>query len=151
MAGIIGISEAASIGMHACLLLARCQAGQMLRTKEIAAALGVSAAHLAKVLQRLGRAGLIEAVRGPRGGNRLVRPAASVTLLDVYEAIEGHLTAAECLLPRPICRGGSCCLLGGLLQDMNLAARDYLAKISLADACNEIRSPAVQEKMEKES
>ena len=151
MAGIINISEAANIGMHACMVLARSGPERKLRTRRIAETLGVSAAHLSKVLQRLGRAGLVEATRGPRGGNRLARPAAAISLLDIYEALEGPLVDGDCLLPRPICGGGACCLLGGLLRDMNRAAREYLRGISLAEACNDIRQPVVQEELEKES
>ena len=57
---------------------------------------GVPAAYLAKHLQALARAGVLETVKGPRGGYRLARPAADITLLDVVEAIDGDEPAFRC-------------------------------------------------------
>lgn len=54
----------------------------------IAAALGVSAHHLAKVLRALGRAGLLESARGARGGYRFCANAKRVTLMDVIGLFE---------------------------------------------------------------
>src|SRR5262245_45503010 len=49
----------------------------------------VSRTYLAKQLQALSRAGIIQAAQGHSGGYRLTRPAADITLLDVVEAIDG--------------------------------------------------------------
>ncbi len=76
--------------------------------------LSVSKAHLVKVLQRLGKAGLVISSRGRRGGFMLTRPAARIRLLDVYEAIEGKLTLTGCLFRKEVCLGKQC-IFGGLL------------------------------------
>lgn len=55
---------------------------------EIADKYGISINHLAKVLRDLGRAGLVEAVRGVGGGYRFVGNAKRVTLMDVIEIFE---------------------------------------------------------------
>lgn len=55
---------------------------------EVAARYRVSAHHLAKVLRTLGRAGVLEAVRGARGGYRFAANAKRLTLLDVIELFE---------------------------------------------------------------
>ena len=55
---------------------------------EVAARYRVSAHHLAKVLRALGRAGVLEAVRGARGGYRFAANAKRLTLLDVIELFE---------------------------------------------------------------
>ena len=65
---------------------------------ELAATLKVSEAHLAKVMQRLGKAALVRSARGPKGGFQLPAGRSSVTLLDVYEAIDGPFRPDECLL-----------------------------------------------------
>jgi len=54
----------------------------------IAGTLRVSPHHLAKVLRALGRAGLLDSVRGARGGYRFVANARRVTLLDVIGLFE---------------------------------------------------------------
>jgi len=55
---------------------------------EIAAKYEVSAHHLAKVLNRLARAGLLHAARGAGGGYRLAGNAKRVTLMDVIALFE---------------------------------------------------------------
>jgi Rrf2 family protein len=130
MANMLKISEAASLALHTMALLASSQ-GTKRATWEIAKTLRVSEAHLAKVLQRLGRAGLVKSQRGPGGGFSLGREPESITLLDVYEATEGPLDPPTCLLGRPACNGS--CILGGLLDQVGKEIRDYFAQTRLSD------------------
>jgi Rrf2 family protein len=64
------------------------QPARQLSVAEIAAGLRVSPHHLAKVLRALGRAGLLDSVRGARGGYRFVANAKRVTLMDVIALFE---------------------------------------------------------------
>ena len=130
MASPLRISEAASLGMHAAVMLAGSPRRRS-ASGEMAAELGVSEAHLAKVLQRLGKAGLVSSTRGPGGGFALSRPAAAIRLLEVYEAIEGPLLTRKCLLGVPAC-GASRCLLGSIVAEVDKRVRDYLAKTTLS-------------------
>jgi Rrf2 family protein len=59
--------------------------------KNIARDLGVSSDHLSKVLQLLKRHRIIRAVRGPRGGYRMVKPASEITVVEVMSAVEGGI------------------------------------------------------------
>jgi Rrf2 family protein len=138
MASMLRISEAASLALHSTVLLAA-NPGKLISTREIAAMLHVSEAHLSKVLQRLTRAGIVRAIRGPKGGFRLVKPARETTLLDVYESIEGTLTPSKCLFESPICEGDAC-ILGGLLETVDRQVRDYLAATKLDDLTSIYRS-----------
>ncbi|MDD5676819.1 MAG: Rrf2 family transcriptional regulator [Kiritimatiellae bacterium] len=129
MATLIKISDAGAMGLHAAVYLAAnpewvCPAGEM------ASALQVSAAHLVKVLQRLTRAGLVRADRGPNGGYALARPPERVNLRDVLEAIEGRLAPAACLLKHKTCQGRPC-ILGGLVQAINRQTIEYLTAKTL--------------------
>lgn len=130
MSGILAISDAAALGLHTAAALA---ADPVRRrpARELAAALGVSQAHLAKVLQRLVRAGLVHSVRGPAGGFVLRRPAADVTLLEVYEAVMGPLRPSPCLLGRPSCNAAGC-VLGDLLRRVDAEVRAYLSNTRLS-------------------
>lgn len=125
------ISEAASIALHGMTLLAA-RPNETLSTKEIAAILQVSEAHLSKVLQRLTKANLVKAIRGPKGGFLLSRTGDVITLREVYEAIDGPFTPTNCLLSSPICNGENC-LLGGLLADVDRQVADYLNRTKLSD------------------
>ena len=131
MSNVLKISEAASLALHAMVLLANSDNGP-LKTKEIAERLRVSPNHLSKVLQRLVRVGLVESVRGRSGGYELARPADRITLGHVYEAIDGPIMTVECLLSEPVCREKKC-ILSDLLVSLNEEARGYLSRTRLSD------------------
>jgi Rrf2 family protein len=128
--GILAISDAASLALHTAGLLAA-DPSRRRPARELAATLGVSQAHLAKVLQRLAHAGLVHSVRGPAGGFVLRRRADEVTLLEVYEAVMGPLHPSPCLLGRPTCTAAGC-VLGGLLRRVDADVRAYLANTRLS-------------------
>jgi Rrf2 family protein len=132
MSNILKLSEATSIALHSMMYMV--QSNKWVQTKELAEQMGFSAAHVSKVLQRLNHAGLVTSTRGPKGGSKPSRAAEDITLLEIYEAIEGPLHSTQCLLSKPIC-DGHCCLLGGLLQDLDERVRAHLAETTLAKAC----------------
>ncbi|MCB0103765.1 MAG: Rrf2 family transcriptional regulator [Anaerolineales bacterium] len=57
-------------------------------TKELSSALNIPNPSAVKILGNLASAGIIETREGSRGGVRLAKPAAEITLLDVFNAIE---------------------------------------------------------------
>jgi Rrf2 family protein len=129
---LLKISEAASIALHAMALLAENTSGKLLSNREISQKLRVSDAHLSKVLQRLEKAGLVHSLRGPKGGFKLAHAPKSISLLDVYEVIEGTIKDHECLLPQPICKNQKC-IFGNLLRQINSEVKDYLKKTTLGN------------------
>jgi Rrf2 family protein len=141
MSSLLKISEAASLALHTMALLAW-QESQTLSTREIATRLRVSEAHLAKVLQRLAKHGLLNSTRGPKGGFALSRPSREITLLDIYQASEGPLVARTCLMEKPVCSG--ICILGGLLGSVDQQVSEYFSKTTLADLGASFASPLGQ-------
>jgi Rrf2 family protein len=81
------LQKATAFALYAVLELAANPARQ-LTVVEIADKYGISAHHLAKVLRDLGRAGLVEAVRGVGGGYRFSGNAKRLTLMDVIRLFE---------------------------------------------------------------
>ncbi|NLS93322.1 MAG: Rrf2 family transcriptional regulator [Planctomycetaceae bacterium] len=130
MGNLIRISEPASLALHAAALLAR-QTDGRIANQEIAAALQVSGHHLAKVMQQLVRAGIVQSTRGPHGGFTLALAPEDITLLQLFEAVEGPLGDAECLLRQQVCDGADC-LVGELVHAVHSHVRQYLADTTLA-------------------
>ena len=131
MSGSLKISEAASLALHTMVYLAGDPAAHHSAGK-LAEVICVSEAHLAKVLQRLVKAGLLLSARGPRGGFRLARGTEKITLLEVFEAIDGPFKPDECLMHDRTC-GQMGCLFGDLLTDINGQVREYLGSRNLED------------------
>lgn len=78
---------ATRIALYAVLDLAA-DPGAQLSSGEIADRFGISVNHLSKVLSVLGRAGLVESLRGAGGGYRFRGNPKRVTLLDVIQLFE---------------------------------------------------------------
>jgi Rrf2 family nitric oxide-sensitive transcriptional repressor len=131
MPKVMKFSEAASLAIHAMVLLAT-NPEKVFSTKEIASILHASEAHLSKVLQRLTRCGLVKSNRGPKGGFILAKSNERITLLEVFEAIEGPLLTSECLLDTPVC-GGEKCIFGQLLENAGQRFREYMASTRLSE------------------
>ena len=90
------LSDGIEWGIHVTTLLAVLPPDGALPAARLAEFHGVPAAYLAKHLQALSRAGILESVHGPGGGYRLAKSAAEITVLDVVEAIEGTEPAFRC-------------------------------------------------------
>ncbi len=109
------------------------------RIREIAARTAIPVAHLAKVVQALARAGLVETTRGRAGGTRLARDAGQITLLQVVQAMQGPLSFRRC--PR---RGNGCplnpdCALHRMTLELEDAFATKLERVRVADlvrSCN---------------
>jgi Rrf2 family iron-sulfur cluster assembly transcriptional regulator len=100
----------------------------------IAANQQISRPYLEQLFARLRRGGLVQAVRGPGGGYRLARPAASLSVADVVEAVDEPLRATRCAGHGAGCmKGGARCLTHDLWEETGRHLRDYLGAVTLAD------------------
>jgi Rrf2 family protein len=90
------LGEGVEWALHCCTVLALIPPGRTLPAARLAEYHGVPPAYLAKHLQALAQAGIVESVAGRKGGYRLVRPAGEVTLLEVIDAVEGTGPAFRC-------------------------------------------------------
>lgn len=138
MPTVIQISEATSIALHSIVFVARAK-GANVTVKEIVSAAGFSHAHSSKVLQQLVRAGLLRSSRGPKGGFLLSGPASDITLLDVWEAMEGHLRVDTCIVNGnpdecPFDR----CILGELPRRLSEEFREYLGSRTLVSVVEDV-------------
>ncbi len=130
MAKIFSMSDAASIAIHSMVLIARAEDG--INAVKIAEISGFSKNHISKVLQRLVKNGLLKSVRGPMGGFTLKLDPADITLLEIYEGIEGSLDLTECPMAHDIC-GFDNCIMGTVVNKMTIEFRKYLKEQSLKE------------------
>ena len=137
MSSFVHVSEAASLGLHAMARLAADPDRRYTNT-ELGEMLGASHHHLAKVMPKLVKAGLVRATLGPGGGFRLGVTADSISLLAIYETIEGPVPASRCLLGRETCDGTQC-MLGEFLMDVDVRIRDFLASTTLSELVQSLK------------
>ena len=77
--------------------------------REIAEQYDIPIELMAKVLQRLVRAGLLISTQGTRGGYTLSRPATAISVADVIQAIDGPFTVTACSTEKHDCEQYSKC------------------------------------------
>ena len=82
-------SAGVEYGIH-CLLFLVDERGETSDSsvRDLAELQGVPQEYLAKVFTKLARAGLVAATEGVRGGFRLARPAAQISVLDIVHAMD---------------------------------------------------------------
>ena len=128
-------TSACVYALRALAYLAR-HGGGPVTSHTIAAAEGLSENFLLKALMPLVKSGVLRSERGPGGGYRLVRPARSITLLEVVEAVEG-LVRGEA----PVVGGRGHARLDTKLQavceGVAELVRRRLGKVRLADLVRE--------------
>nr|WP_202396887.1 SUF system Fe-S cluster assembly regulator [Pseudoroseomonas coralli] len=136
---------------YAVVVLARLEAEGGLQTAPgLAAATGIAEPTVAKVLKHLGHAGLVEGLRGARGGYRLARPLAAMPLSEVICAIDGPIALTACVDGASgSCETETICPVRGRWDKVNEAIRSALSDITLADlappaatACRRLTLPA---------
>ena len=127
----IQMSEAASIGIHALVLISNSD-GNSMNVNVIAEKTGASKNHIAKVMQTLVKSGFVSSVRGPAGGFSLAMEADEINLLDIYESIEGKISIKTCPFEKPICPFDKC-LMGGIFHKVTAELIEYLKSHKLSD------------------
>ena len=90
------ISQAAEYSLRAVLCLAAQPRGIALTTQQIAERARIPAGYLAKVLQTLGRGGIVTSQRGLNGGFSLAVAPDALTLLAIVAAVEPSRRITEC-------------------------------------------------------
>lgn len=129
MSTIFKISEAANIAIHSMAVIARSKS--QLNAQQVAAITGFSKNHTAKVLQQLAKNHLLDSVRGPGGGFRLSQRAKDISLLNVYQLIDGEPEAMHCKMDCSSCPFESC-IFGNLHRKFNEEFKQFMDNKKLA-------------------
>ncbi len=134
------LSDGVEWGVHVCVVLASLPDDAALPAAKLAEYHGVPAAYLAKHLQALAGAGVLQTVKGARGGYRLARAPAAITVLDVVEAIDGDEAAFRCTeirrrgpMAMPAREYTKACGIHRAFTQADAAWRAELAKTTVAD------------------
>lgn len=121
---------------YAVVVLARIgeEAAALQSAPGLAARTGLPEPTVSKVLKTLAQAGVVEGLRGARGGYRLARPLAQVPLTEVIVAFDGPIALTACVDGGSgQCESEHLCPVRGRWDPVNTAIRDALEKISVAD------------------
>lgn len=131
-ASLMHVGRRVDYAVRALAYLAAQPEGRVVCRTEIEARQHVPRSFLAKILRRLVAAGMLESVSGVHGGFRLSRPPATVTIRQIYEAVEGELAIIECLRG-DVCSFDPVCSQIDVWRGAQRRLAAYLDGISIAD------------------
>ena len=126
----IELTKRGDYAVRAMVALAAAPVDTLLSVRRIADEMDIPVRFLPQVMGDLARASLVTAATGRSGGYRVARPATTISLLDVVEAVEGDSRRRTCIL-----RGGPCGLDGHCdVHEPFFAAQDaMLGTLSATD------------------
>ncbi|MCR1786484.1 Rrf2 family transcriptional regulator [Nocardioides carbamazepini] len=143
------LSAGVEWAIHCCVVLS--QADRPLPGGRLAELHGVSKTYLAKHLQALARAGIVQPSEGRDGGYALTRDPGGITVLDVVRAVDGPDPAFRCTeirqqgdlaAPPEECRRP--CGVAQVMAEAERAWRTSLAGTTIADLAATVDGDAVR-------
>ena len=101
---------------------------------DLAAATGLPAPTVSKLLAALARAGVLVSQRGAKGGYRLARAPEAITAADIVSAVDGPIALTVCIEHGDgVCDVESLCPTRSGWRRINDAVRDAMKSVSLAE------------------
>jgi FeS assembly SUF system regulator len=129
---MLKLSKKADYGLIAIKHLAGYAAGQACSASEISEACGISGALMAKVLQKLARAGLIVSRHGSGGGYQLARDPKLISAFEVIDAIDGPLMITSCVTTHGECGQATNCTIREPLRRVNNSILEILKGMTIS-------------------
>jgi Rrf2 family transcriptional regulator, iron-sulfur cluster assembly transcription factor len=118
--------------------LAKHGAGAAVPLSAIAERQNLSFAYLEQIFLRLRRAGLVESTRGRSGGYALTRPAGSISIAEIMDAMHEETRMTRCLDGDVPCLGDRRCLTHALWHALGGHIASFLANVTLQEVLDGI-------------
>ncbi len=128
------LSTKGRYGTRAILEIAKHFGETPIKRKEIVLIQKIPDSYLENILITLKAAGLIQTIRGAHGGYQLTRAPATITVLQVVEALEGTIVPVYCIdTQESNCPRSGSCTTQPIWNELYQAMREVLNKYTLED------------------
>jgi len=94
---------------------------------------GVARPFLRKILQKLHKAGILQAVQGKGGGFALARTPENISLSDLVAALQGPLQLNDCVFRKKLCQNHETCKMRHRIAAIETRMRSEIEGISVRD------------------
>jgi Rrf2 family protein len=139
---MLKLTKKADYGLMAMKHLAEHAEQGACKAKDVADAYGIPPEALAKILQRLVKAGLLHSQHGTNGGYTLARDARTITAFEVIRVIDGPLFITSCVTVRGECDQSERCTIREPLRRVNHSIEEVLKRISISQMREEAEGGA---------
>jgi len=130
---MLRLTKKADYGLMAMKHLAEHADSGACSAKDVAEAYGIPPEALAKILQKLAKAGLLHSQHGMNGGYTLARDAGLITAFEVIRAIDGPLFITSCISVRGECGQSNRCTIREPLRRVNQSIEEVLKRITISE------------------
>ncbi len=138
---MLKLTKKADYGLISLRHLAVGNHGRTASAKDISDTYHIPLPILAKVLQKLAKAGLLTSEQGTNGGYRLSRPARDITTLEAIRTIDGPIILTACFTDHGGCNQSESCTVREPLRRVHEGILQLLANISIADMAQDGTGP----------
>ena len=132
-------SSACEYAIRAMTYVANFETGTRLLARDISAHEHIPGPFLGKIFQTLVRAGLLKSSKGPGGGFALARDPETISLYDIYRAVDGDTYLDACAVGLARCSEEMPCPLHERWKPIRERIRNYLESTSLANMSDATR------------
>lgn len=94
---------------------------------------GVNRPFLRKILQKLHKAGLLQASKGKGGGFSAAKAPENIRLSDLIAALQGPVKLNDCFFRKKLCRNHGTCLLRRRIGEVEARLAEEMERITLKD------------------
>src|SRR6266516_4480081 len=129
---VLKLTKKADYALMAMKHLAEHSSAGSRSAKDVADAYGIPPEALAKILQRLAKAGLLLSQHGTNGGYTLARAAHTISAFEVIKAIDGPLFITSCVTVRGECDQTDRCTIREPLRKVNESIEQVLKNIKIS-------------------
>ncbi|MDB5290320.1 MAG: transcriptional regulator, BadM/Rrf2 family [Phycisphaerales bacterium] len=124
-------------------LAGRAGAKKSMMVDELADGAALPREYLAKVFQRLVKAGLLTSTKGRGGGFALARAAHDISLMQIIKAIDGEADLDRCVIGLDRCNDAMACPQHDLYKPIRQRLEGYLQTTTLADLAASLKTKSV--------
>ncbi len=129
------VTKSAGYALHALMYMVRHSTQLPVTALTVAKAEGIPSDYLAKIFQQLAKARFVKAIRGRKRGYVFARPPEQISLLELFEAIEGGPLFDDCFLRHCKCGGTpATCRIFSIWTDATRQIKKELEDTSVATA-----------------
>lgn len=143
------LSKAAEYAIRGILHLSLKAEGETCGIDEIGKAQDAPPAYLAKLFQMLVRKGFVKSFRGAEGGFVLMKKPKDICILDIIEAMEGHIYLNDCMIREGYCPRDEICPVHNVWHEAQKRFIDYLKECTFEDMAkaSKIKARRIKEKI----
>jgi len=117
-----------------------CEKGRVVPVPELVKELKIPRPFLRKILQGLGKRGIVRSYKGIGGGFRLAKHPEDIAVMDLVEVFQGPIKVNECMFKKELCPDRAKCALKQKIDKIEKYVISELGSITIDDLVDRRRS-----------